>query len=46
MANERCAVCGLTVNSKIVVQYKEKHYKVCCYRCKKKFEANEEQYLT
>ena len=45
MADERCVVCGLSANAKIVVAYKEKQYKVCCYRCKKKFEADEEQYV-
>ncbi len=43
---ERCVVCGLSVNPKIVVTHKEKKYKLCCYRCKKKFEAAAEQYLT
>lgn len=45
MADERCMVCGLTVKSEIVVTYKEKRYKLCCYRCKKRFEADTEQYL-
>ena len=44
MGNERCAVCGLSANSKLVVLHKGKQYQLCCYRCKKKFEADEEQY--
>ena len=45
MAEERCAVCGLSANAKIVVVYKGKPYKLCCYRCKKRFEADEERYV-
>ncbi len=43
MADERCVVCGLS--AKIVVTHKEKQYKICCYRCKKRFEADAEQYV-
>ena len=46
MADERCVVCGLSVNSKIVVTHKGKQYKLCCYRCKKRFEADAEQYVS
>ncbi len=46
MANERCVVCGLSVNSTNVVEHKGKQYKLCCYRCKEKFEADAEQYLS
>ncbi len=45
MADERCVVCGLSVKTKIVVTHKEKQYKVCCYRCKKKFETDAKQYV-
>jgi len=46
MADERCVVCGLSVNSKIIVAHKGKKYKLCSYRCKKKFEADAEQYVS
>jgi YHS domain-containing protein len=45
MADERCVVCGLSANSKMVVSYEGKQYKLCCYRCKKKFEADAQQYI-
>ena len=45
MADERCVVCGLTANPKIVVTHKGKQYKMCCYRCKKRFEQIPEQYI-
>ncbi len=45
MPDERCMVCGLSVNPKIVVNHKGKLYKLCSYRCKKKFEADAEQYI-
>jgi hypothetical protein len=45
MTNERCVVCGLSSNPRIVVIHKGKPYKLCCYRCKKRFEANAEQYV-
>jgi hypothetical protein len=50
MTDERCIVCGLTVKNKDrnknVITHKEKQYKLCCYRCKKKFEADAESYLS
>lgn len=46
MADERCVVCGLNANPKIIVTHKGKKYKLCGYRCKKKFEADEEQYVS
>lgn len=46
MSDERCVVFGLSANSKIVVTYKGKQYKLCCYRCKKRFEADPDQYLS
>lgn len=46
MADERCAVCGLSVNSKVVATHQGKLYKLCGYRCKKKFEADAGQYVT
>lgn len=46
MADERCAVCGLSANPKIVVTYKGKQYRLCCYRCKKRFEADEKRYVS
>jgi len=45
MADERCVVCGLTANSKNVVTHNGKQYKLCCYRCKKRFEADADQYV-
>lgn len=44
MADERCAVCGLSVNPKNVVTHKGKQYKLCCFRCKKRFEADAQEY--
>ena len=46
MVDERCVVCGLSVNPKIVVTHKGKQFKLCCYRCKKKFEADGEEYVS
>jgi hypothetical protein len=46
MADERCVVCGLTSNPKNIVVHNGKKYKLCCYRCRKKFEADADQYLT
>jgi YHS domain-containing protein len=45
MENGRCAVCGLSANSKIIALHKGKQYKLCSYRCKKRFEADEERYV-
>ncbi len=45
MADERCVVCGLSANNKIIAKHKEKQYKLCCYRCRKRFEADAEQYV-
>lgn len=45
MADERCVVCGLSANPKIVVTHNGKKYKLCCYRCKKRFEADAENYV-
>jgi hypothetical protein len=45
MADERCVVCGLTARTQNVVTYKNKQYKLCCYRCRKRFEADAEQYV-
>lgn len=44
MADERCVVCGLSAKTKIEVTHKLKKFKVCCYRCKKRFEADSERY--
>jgi hypothetical protein len=46
MADERCVVCGLTVNPKNVVTHEGKQYRLCCYRYRKKFEADAEQYAS
>ena len=49
MADERCVVCGLTAksgNPRNVVIHNGKPYPVCCYKCRKKFEADAEQYLS
>ena len=46
MPDERCVVCGLGVNSKIVVTHQGKQYKLCCYRCKKRFEADAQRYVS
>jgi YHS domain-containing protein len=46
MADERCVVCGLSGNPRNVVTYKGKQYKLCCYRCKKRFDANAELYVS
>ena len=46
MADERCVVCGLSFNPKNVVIHNRKQYKLCCYRCKKRFEADAERYVS
>lgn len=45
MADERCVVCGLSVKYSHIVSHKDKEYKLCCYRCKKRFEADVDQYV-
>jgi YHS domain-containing protein len=35
----------LSVNPKMVASYKGKEYQLCCYRCKKRFEADEDRYV-
>ena len=46
MADERCVVCGLSVSPKHVVTHKGKQYRLCCYRCRKRFEAGAERYVS
>lgn len=46
MGDERCPVCGMgTSNSKTTATHKGKEYKFCCYRCKRKFDGDPEEYL-
>ena len=46
MPNEKCPVCEMDVkDSKITSKFKGKEYKFCCEGCKRKFDANPEQYI-